>query len=80
MIGLHDILNIRFMEKMKSKKIAKILFAVLLFFSTVFSYAAINKEINYQGKLFNSARKPVNNGDYNIKFRLCTDSLCNTPV
>jgi len=39
-----------------------------------------NYQLNYQGKLTNSSNIAVTNGAYNIRFRLCTDSSCSSPI
>lgn len=40
--------------------------------------AALNEQINYQGKLTNSSNVAVSDGDYNIQVRLCADSSCSS--
>ncbi|NTV21962.1 MAG: DUF5011 domain-containing protein [Candidatus Yonathbacteria bacterium] len=42
--------------------------------------AAFNPEINYQGKLTNTSNVAVNNGDYNIRFRLYTVPSGGSPL
>jgi hypothetical protein len=49
--------------------IGLILFTVV---SVIPVHAAINKEINYQGKLANTADETVNNGTYQMEFKLYT--------
>ena len=63
----------------KIKIIKAFLFFLLVFIiSPVFSLAAFNREINYQGKLMTTGEQPVTDGDYNMTFRLCSDSNCAT--
>jgi len=50
----------------------------LVFFSL--AQAATYPTINYQGKLTNTSDSPVVDGDYNMRFRFCSDSDCNTVV
>ncbi len=45
-----------------------------------FATAAINKEINYQGKLLNTLNETVNDGSYNLRFRLYTASSGGSPL
>jgi len=40
--------------------------------------AAFNQQINYQGKLADTSHVPVPDGDYDMRFRLCSDSSCST--
>ncbi|MFH1522844.1 MAG: hypothetical protein ABIE43_03425, partial [Patescibacteria group bacterium] len=61
--------------------ITKIIFlAILIIVSFVFlnkiekTEAAINKQINYQGKLTDSSSQAVSDGNYNITFRLYTSA------
>ncbi len=61
---------------LKKKFLEVFLILFFLFFTLSSTQASINKQINYQGKLFNSNEQPVNDGDYNIEFRLCTTSDC----
>ncbi len=50
--------------------------SITILFFALSTQAIINKQINYQGKLFNSNEQPVNDGDYNMEFRLCVTSDC----
>jgi len=61
----------------------KIIKIYSLFFLTIFivvfaatAESAINQQINYQGKLANSAGVAVANGSYNLRFQLCAGSTC----
>ncbi len=48
------------------------IFACIFFIHTSVSYGAINKEINYQGKLTNSSNVTVADGTYAMEFKLYT--------
>lgn len=73
-------MNIRLTQKHNfTQRHIQLLFAGLLvlavfFISTILANAAINKEINYQGKLTNSSGVTVSDGTYNMEFKLYTAS------
>jgi len=50
------------------------------FFNSYFVNAAINPEINYQGRLLNSSSNSVSDGDYNIQFKLYTVASGGSPI
>ena len=52
--------------------IATTILLVFVLFPSNISSAAINKQINYQGKLTNSSGVAVTNGTYNMEFKLYT--------
>ncbi|PIZ85709.1 hypothetical protein COX94_02160, partial [Candidatus Nomurabacteria bacterium CG_4_10_14_0_2_um_filter_33_9] len=52
--------------------IAATILLVFVLFPSNISSAAINKQINYQGKLTNSSGVAVTNGTYNMEFKLYT--------
>jgi hypothetical protein len=56
-----------------------ITFNFLTFNSNV-AHASPNYQLNYQGKLTNALNIAVPSGAYNIRFRLCTDSSCASPI
>ncbi len=43
-------------------------------------FAAFNEQINYQGKLTNSAGSPVSNGTYNMEFKLYVNNSTTTAL
>lgn len=54
---------------------------LLVSFFALRAHAAINQQINYQGKLYNSSGQQVANDAYNFRFSLCTSpSSCGSPV
>lgn len=55
-----------------------ILVSSIFYFQTV--SAAINKEINYQGKLTNASDAIVSNGTYNIRFKFYTVASGGSPI
>ncbi|HBR66263.1 TPA: hypothetical protein DEA17_02170, partial [Candidatus Nomurabacteria bacterium] len=69
---LNPKLQIKIKNFYKSKKNFFILFLILFFLLSPFStsHAAINKQINYQGKLTNASGVAVADGIYNMEFVL----------
>jgi trimeric autotransporter adhesin len=54
---------------------------LLVSFFALRASAAINPQINYQGKLFDAAGSPVADDAYNFRFKLClSSSSCAAPV
>ncbi len=70
------------------KPVPRKIFVSLIIFTLAFSplmnvrsaNAAINKQINYQGKLTTSAGVAVTNGTYNMEFKLYTVSSGGSPI
>jgi microcystin-dependent protein len=62
----------------------KIIFLIIVinfsFLNLEIANAAINKQINYQGRLLDSAGDPVVDGSYNIDFGLYTAATLGSPV
>lgn len=69
----------RFKCTIKNFSFFAIVIACFLLFLTPTS-AAINNQINYQGKLLDGAGNAVADGTYNMHFRLCSDSVCTAAV
>ncbi|MFA6301313.1 MAG: tail fiber domain-containing protein [Candidatus Paceibacterota bacterium] len=70
-------MRILFSQKLTSRKnvkniISLFVFLVIIFFPTGDVESAINKQMNYQGKLTTSAGVAVANGTYNMEFALYT--------
>jgi hypothetical protein len=66
-----------FLQQKKTLKLREAFVLIFIFFSVLFPFsvlkAAINKQINYQGKLTTSAGVAVANGTYNMEFILYDD-------
>ena len=57
-----------------------VFFLILGSFLSSVTEAAVNQQINYQGKLTDASSVSVADGTYNIKFRLYVDSSTTTPL
>jgi hypothetical protein len=53
---------------------------ILVSFLALRASAAINPQINYQGKLFDETGSPVADDSYNFRFSLCDSPSCTTAV
>ncbi|MEA2112643.1 MAG: tail fiber domain-containing protein [Patescibacteria group bacterium] len=63
-----------------SKRIILVSLVLTLGFSSTIVNSAFNPEINYQGKLTDAGGDPVDNGNYNMQFKLYTVATGGTAI